>query len=207
MTASTGTRELPAIRHATGRDLDTLIHLLVTVYAGSGHGRHLIADIHTRRLVLRRYLRIIAAHAITHATVDINDDGQAAAIWYRINGTDSIRIPGYPARLAEATGTYLPRFAEYDRVRAQHQPIDPPHYHLAWLAVAPDTRRHGLATQLLEYRHRQLDIHGTPAYTEATTPGAAQLLARHGYHPRPPYPPGRGAPLLYPMWRPPRTQP
>ncbi|GAA0490733.1 hypothetical protein Ade02nite_23570 [Paractinoplanes deccanensis] len=199
MTDSTGTREM-AVRQAAARDLEPVIKLMATAFTYSIHGPWLISDEHARHQVLHRFFRIIVPHAMVHAQVDVIGAGQAAAIWYRLDGTQGPRIPGFKSRLAEATGEHLGRFVELAKTRAAHHPSGR-HDHLAYLAVQPGSRRQGLGSQLLDHHHRLLDRKGRHAFVEATTNADSLLFARHGYDPIDLYVPGSGGPPLYQMWR------
>ncbi|XVU24262.1 GNAT family N-acetyltransferase [Actinoplanes sp. CA-054009] len=204
VSTTTGTRTDAGVRRAGSRDHDPLISLLVASALSTAHGRYLIADEHARPHILRRYARMIVPYALTHGRVDVIGSGEAAAIWYHVDGPSTPRIPGYAARLAEITGgVHLARFVELDRARTTHHPAGPPHDHLVYLAVHPSSRGRGLAGRLLEHRHRDLDARGGHAYAEATGTDS-RLFARYGYEPLPPYLPGLGAPALHPMWRHPR---
>ena len=200
----TDTRQVPAVHRAGTRDWEPVISLMAAAFLRSRLVTHLIGDEHARGQVLRSYFRIIVPHAMTYGRVDVIGNGQAAAIWYRHDDTSLPAIPGYAARLAEATGPHLSRFVDLDAARTRHHPTDRPHQHLTYLAVLPALRAEGLGTRLIEHHHRDLDNTETAAYLEATGPRDSSLFARHGYEPMDPFPAGPGAPHLYPMWRPPQ---
>lgn len=203
---SADTRLRPVVRQATAKDLSALIELMAVGFSRSSLGPHLIADESLRRLVLRRYFRIVVPHAMTYGQVDVLDDGRAAAIWDRVDGPRTATVAGYTVRLAQATGPFFARFAALHASRTEHHPTDWPHHHLTYLAVLPTMRHHGLGTRLLEHHHQRLDNAGLSAFVQAAGSQVSRWFARHGYTPGEPFTSSPGAPPLHPMWRHPRKE-
>ncbi len=139
----------------------------------------LIPDPHRRGPVLANYARIWVEHALFHGEVDILTDQTAAAVW--IHRPRLIPPPAsYHQRRGSACGENATRFEELDNLLEDAQPTEA-HEHLAFLAVVPELRRTGRATDLLDWHHTRLDTTRTAAFVHAPTPAARKLYTRHGY--------------------------
>jgi GNAT superfamily N-acetyltransferase len=107
----------------------------------------------------------------------------------------------YERRLAAACGADVDRFLSLDKIFDIHRPTEN-HYHLAFLAVAPEMRHTGRANALLNHHHQRLDSLEQPAYAEAASIEGRDLLAWHGYRPLQPFTLPDNGGRIYPMWRP-----
>jgi GNAT superfamily N-acetyltransferase len=200
-------RTSPGVVCAAPADLDVLSEVIAKAFHELAPSRWLIADPEARRAIFPGYFRLQVAYAMAVGHVHTTPGRDAVALWLPAGpGADS-PLASYRQRLADATAPWTGRFAVFDRALEAHHPAGVPHQHLAILAVRPGCQRRGLGTALLIARHHDLDRDGTPAYLEASSPRARDLYQRHGYTMRP------GAafrlpegPLLWPMWREPRTR-
>jgi GNAT superfamily N-acetyltransferase len=192
----------PEVVCAGPADLDVLSEVIAAAFHELAPSRWLIADPAARRAIFPGYFRLQVAYAMTVGLVHTTPGRDAVALWLPAG-------PGVPGplascrqRLAAATAPWTGRFAVFDQALEAHHPAGVPHQHLTILAVRPGRQGRGIGTALLTARHRDLDLDGTAAYLEASSPRARDLYLRHGYTARPGsafrLPEG---PLLWPMWR------
>jgi len=172
-------------------------HLEVTAW--------LVPDTNERARIMPRNFEIYVEHALTYGEVDVTDDRTAAAVW--LPRTSPLPpIPRYEQRLTQVCGDLVDRFHELDKLFEQHHP-EPPHHHLAFLAVRKDRQGQGVGSALLAHHHAELDRDGIAAFLEASSTGSRDLYTRHGYQPvGSTYAAPNGA-LFWPMWRDPATVP
>ncbi|WP_084774349.1 GNAT family N-acetyltransferase [Nonomuraea candida] len=187
----------PAVRAATAEDAGRVAELIATAFAGLRATSYLVPERRQRHRVLAANFRIFVEHALEHGEVHLIDSGPAVAVWFPY--VTPLPLPrDYDRRLAEATGEWAGRFRVLDELFEKNHP-EPPHHHLAFLAVHPDRQDQGLGTTLLRHQHARLG--GLPAYLEASDPRNRDLYARHGYRAREPFALPDGT-LFWPMWRP-----
>ena len=199
----TTVRPAPSVLRAGPADLDALSDLIATVFHDLAPSRWLIADPEARRGILPRYFRLLVAYAMVTGLVHTIPSRDAVALWLPAGPGAPSPPTGHRERLAAATAPWTGRFAVFDQLLDEHHPAEPPHQHLAILAVHPERQGRGIGTALLNARHQDLDPDGVPAYLEASSSRARDLYQRHGYTMRPDAPfqlPG-GGPALWPMWR------
>lgn len=205
---------------ADGADADVLSHVIAEAFHPLPPSLWLIPDPAVRRDVYPGYFRIFVELALAGGIVHTTPDRSAVALWLpagegeRVGenrervGEESEQVEGpaepaagYLARLAEATGPWLDRFAAFDDALERGHPAGPAHQHLAMLAVRPDRQGRGTGTALLRAHLAALDQAGTPTYLEASAPRNRALSLRHGYHDHGPPIRLPGGTPLFPMWR------
>jgi GNAT superfamily N-acetyltransferase len=176
--------------------------LIATSFHDLAISRWLVADREERLRAQAGQFGLLVRHAIEYGQVHTTADSSGVAVWFP---SDVPPIPDYDSDLARICGPAVDRFASLDDAMHSHYP-EPPHWHLAFLAVLPRSQSHGIGTALLRHQHRRLDELGIPAYLEAANERNDSLYRRHGYQPYgEPFPVGTGGPPMYPMWRnPPR---
>ncbi|MDR7277699.1 GNAT family N-acetyltransferase [Catenuloplanes atrovinosus] len=195
----------PPVRRVRIDALPAVASVLADALHGGDLASWLVPDPARRAEIYPGYLGMLAEPLLTHGYVNmIGDD--AVACWIHLDRRPPPEPDGYPARLRAVCGPDHPRFADLDAAIALNHPLDRPHTYLAFLAVRPAAQRRGLGSALLGATHAHLDQLGVPAYLEATGDRNRALYRRHGYTDYgAPFPVTRGGPLLYPMWRDPRT--
>lgn len=186
------------IRQATAADAPMVADLIAHAFTPLQASEWLIPPPRDRRRILAAYFRIFIDHAVEYGHIDMTEDALAVAVWFP-RTAELPEPPGYDRRLAEASHPWTDRFRMVDALIEGRHPTHP-HHHLAFLAVHPDHQRAGRGTALLRRYHTHLDATGTPAYLEASSPGARELYLRHGYEQSPPYTLPNGAPF-WPMHR------
>lgn len=194
----------PSIRRARPADLPVVAAALSEAFLQGDLAPWLVNPIEDRERIYPPYFTMLARHALDHGHVEITDDEIAVALWYDSEQAH-IKIPDYTAQLAQITAPYTARFVALDDAMDRHHPQQPHHHYLAFLAVHPVRHGRGYGSRLLQHHHQQLDASGVPAYLEATGARNRALYARHGYVTQLAYALSRTGPLLFPMWRTPRT--
>jgi ribosomal protein S18 acetylase RimI-like enzyme len=197
------------IRPARPEEVPAVGELIAVAFDDLAANRYLVPPPAERVPVMAGFFALLTEVAAEHGRVDVVDGpaGPAAtAVWF--DYTAEMPEPaGYEARLAALAGPYRPRFDALDRLFTEHHP-HPPHWHLAFLAVAPASQGDGLGGALMRRTHDELDRSGVPAYLEATNEDNIRLYRRHGYTEMAPFEINLpdGAPFFR-MWRDPAAGP
>ena len=82
----------------------------------------------------------------------------------------------------------------------RHHPTEP-HWYLSTLGTTPHAQGHGVGSALLEPVLTRCDAEGVPAYLESSKESNLPFYARHGFKVTEEIRAGRGAPVLWAMWR------
>ncbi|GAA5200055.1 GNAT family N-acetyltransferase [Rugosimonospora acidiphila] len=195
-----------SIRRAVEADAGALAGAVAEAFHDLAVCRWLVPDPQERRRVLPDNFRIFVEHGIEHGAVYTTDELDAVAVWFSDAPDGVPEILRYAERVARVCGAHTDRFQLLDEAMHAAHPADPPHEHLAFLAVRTAAQGRGLGSALLELRHEDLDQRGVPAYLEASSPRSRELYLRHGYADsgEPFAPKGGPEPCMWPMWRAPR---
>jgi ribosomal protein S18 acetylase RimI-like enzyme len=144
------------------------------------------------------------------ARIDRPDGGGAAAVWLpfeAVKQPDSLLDDAKAARtMLSATG--FSRIGRLLRVRAamdKNHPMDREHAYLWFLGVTPRLQGMGIGSRLLRAGLNRADEAGLPAYLETGTTRNVALYRRHGFEVFHEAPAGRGAPIMWHMWREPEA--
>jgi ribosomal protein S18 acetylase RimI-like enzyme len=158
---------------------------------------------------LRFFRTIIVDLGKGRVRIDRPSGGGAAAVWMPSKALATIsmidEIRALPT-LLHATG--LSRFGRLTVMRAdmdKHHPMERPHAYLWFLGVTPEAQGHGVGSALLRVANARLDAAGEPAYLETQTERNVALYVRHGYEVISEHRPRSDAPMLWSLWREPRT--
>jgi GNAT superfamily N-acetyltransferase len=108
------------------------------------------------------------------------------------------------ARFFRAYGFRLARVIRMQRAMAERHPSEP-HYYYRWIGVRPRFRRQGLGSALMHPTLDHCDKEGLPAYLEASSELSAALYQRLGFVQQGVLQLPDGGPMVWPMWRPPRS--
>ncbi|MEU8263080.1 N-acetyltransferase [Micromonospora sp. NPDC048999] len=185
------------IRAAGWADKNQVAALIADALNPTPLAAWLVRDPEQRRQVLTDVAAIWVEHAMFFGDIHLTDDDTATAVGF--HRYRPIPPPAqYRIRLADAAGAHADRFDLLDSLLSTRQPTEP-HYHLAFLAVHPDTQHTGCAAAMLTHHRRRLDHIGLPSWTTIPT-CREHLLTRHGYKPRPAITLPNG-PTLHPMRR------
>ncbi|GAB1640387.1 GNAT family N-acetyltransferase [Krasilnikovia sp. MM14-A1259] len=192
-----------AIRPAGEAELAAVGALVALSFDRLEANHYLVPDGADRLRVMGDFFTLYTEHAARHGSVDVvpGADGiVATAVWFD-RTAPMTEPPSYDSRLAALAGPYLDRFEALDELFDAHHP-EPPHWHLAFLAVHPDAQGRGLGGALMARTHEGLDAAGVPAYLEATNGDNVRLYRRNGYTDMAPFeiPLPDGTPFFR-MWR------
>lgn len=161
----------------------------------------------------RFFFWLLTARAIPLGQTWMAASGSAAAVWMPPDAPpaadtliEQIRLMPIFLRLCG-----LPRVLRGQAVAAaveRHRPANP-HFHLAFIAVAPRLQGQGLGSAILGASLARVDAIGAAAYLENSNPRNTRFYKSAGFVARGNFAPV-GAPPLLAMWRPARprlTQP
>jgi GNAT superfamily N-acetyltransferase len=195
------------VRQAVEGDVIDLCAVLARAFADDPVAAHLIPSERRRPSGLRAFFRIqIAKDLLPFGGVFTTDDHAGAALW---------APPGKPApRGLRALLTVLPvapyvagrNFSRTIRALAQIEAIHPkePHWYLATLGTDPLRQGQGVGSALLQPVLRRCDAEGVRAYLESSKERNVPFYRRHGFEVT-----GEvrlaGGPLVWTMWRDPRS--
>ncbi|GAA0388623.1 GNAT family N-acetyltransferase [Microbispora corallina] len=164
----------------------------------------LVPAVEDRLPMQRRFFTLQVTHALEHGTVyGIHESGELSgvAVWFTAPFPE---VPGLEEAIASFAGENAERYGILGELMDKLHPHEPHHY-LAFIALVRGRTGRGLGTLLLEEHHRKLDAEGIPAYLEASSEASRRLYLRHGYVDMPELVRLPGGPVMYPMWREPRS--
>lgn len=163
-----------------------------------------------RDMARRRFFRVILKEAaLPDGVIERPASGGAAAVWIpseNLGAQPMHRELRALPMLLGATG--LGRFNRLLQLRTAmdaHHKMDRPHDYLWFLGVRPDLQGAGIGSRLLASKAARLDQQQRPAFLETATPRNVPLYARHGFETVSEYRPAPDAPLIWAMWREPRS--
>jgi ribosomal protein S18 acetylase RimI-like enzyme len=164
-----------------------------------------------RREVERlRLFNYIIKNLAKPARIDRPEGGGAAAVWMPF---DAIREPSSPmddlklARpMLRATGwSRIGRLLQVRAAMDRHHPMEREHAYLWFLGVTPALQGMGIGSRQLRAGLNRADAAGLPAYLETGTTRNVALYRRHGFEVIHEAPCGKGAPMMWHMWREPEA--
>ena len=168
---------LPGAR--AGSVANTALDILVAAFEDDQAVRTIYPERDDYRRHFPGFAAAFGGRAIAAGTVDCDQEGLAAALWYP-PGLE----PDGEAIIAHLAGSVPPdRFAllaaGFDLQAALHP--HEPHWYLPWIGVRPHARSQGIGGALLRRGLARADEDGLPSYLEATSRRNAALYARHGF--------------------------
>lgn len=152
----------------------------------------------------------ILRHMAGPARIDRPEGGGAAAVWMpseALKEPDSMLDELKMARpMLAATGfSRIGRLLQIRTAMDKHHPMDREHAYLWFLGVTPSLQGMGIGSRLLRAGLNRADEAGLPAYLETGTTRNVALYRRHGFEVIHEAPPGKGAPMMWHMWREPEA--
>ena len=140
------------------------------------------------------------------ARIDRPEGGGAAAVWMpfaAIKEPSSLLDDLKMARpMLSATGfSRIGRLLQIRAAMDRNHPMDREHIYLWFLGVTPPLQGMGIGSRLLRAGLNRADEAGLPAYLETGTTRNVALYRRHGFEVIHEAPPGKGAPVMWHMWR------
>ena len=198
----------PGARLATRVDRESAVAVLARSFAEDPVFTFLMPPSLPRRDArLRRFFALDVARSARRAGTWVSDDGSGAAVWFppgQWQATSREYLLAAP-RWAALLGS---RLLVADRVlkvlEAHHRELAP-HWYCLYLGTEPHRQSQGVGSALLRAVLDRCDQEGTPAYLEASCERNSRLYERHGFTRLEPLPLPDGGPVMFPMWRGPRT--
>lgn len=144
------------------------------------------------------------------ARIDRPEGGGAAAVWMPF---EAIKEPStllgdlkLAGPMLRATGfSRIGRLLQIRAAMDKHHPMDREHAYLWFLGVTPALQGMGIGSRLLRAGLDRVDAAGLPAYLETGTTRNVALYRRHGFEVFHEAPAGKGAPVMWHMWREPQA--
>lgn len=199
-----------AIRTAGEDDRDLVVRLLDEAFQDDPVSDWVFPGAEYRRATHHRLMAAFTDATLADGRVDLVEDGSACALWLSVPAED----PGHGgaaegedefAELRRAVDADNERVELIGRLTAGIHPQGRPHEYLWMIGVAPGRQGEGLGTALIGSALDRCDREGRAAYLEASSERSAVLYRRLGFeHLGEPLRLPDG-PLMYPMWREPRT--
>jgi ribosomal protein S18 acetylase RimI-like enzyme len=158
----------------------------------------------------RRFFRVILKEAaFPDGAIERPASGGAAAVWLKSEnlGPQPLHreLRALPM-LLNAAG--LGRFGRLLKLReamdAKH-PMERPHDYLWFFGVHPAAQGGGIGSRMLKSRTDRMDAAGRCGFLETATPRNLPLYQRHGFEIVADYRPAPDGPLIWAMWREPKT--
>ncbi|MEU2368381.1 GNAT family N-acetyltransferase [Streptomyces pseudogriseolus] len=199
-----------AIRTAGEDDRDLVVRLLDEAFQDDPVSGWVFPGAEYRRATHHRLMAAFTDATLADGRGDLVEDGSACALWLSVPADD----PGHGgaaegedefAELRRAVDADNERVELIGRLTAGIHPQSRAHEYLWMIGVAPGRQGEGLGTALIGSALDRCDREGRAAYLEASSERSAVLYRRLGFeHLGEPLRLPDG-PLMYPMWREPRT--
>ncbi|MEU3365046.1 GNAT family N-acetyltransferase [Streptomyces pseudogriseolus] len=199
-----------AIRTAGEDDRDLVVRLLDEAFQDDPVSGWVFPGAEYRHATHHRLMAAFTDATLADGRVDLVEDGSACALWLSVPAED----PGHGgaaegedefAELRRAVDADNERVELIGRLTAGIHPQSRAHEYLWMIGVAPGRQGEGLGTALIGSALDRCDREGRAAYLEASSERSAVLYRRLGFeHLGEPLRLPDG-PLMYPMWREPRT--
>ncbi|EDY54205.1 MULTISPECIES: GNAT family N-acetyltransferase [Streptomyces] len=196
-----------AIRTAGGSDRERVTRLLDEAFQDDPVSGWIFPGEEYRRTTHPRLMAAFVDIVMADGRVDVTEDGTACALWLPVpaDGGDEHDGEDEFAALREALDPGNERIELIGRLTAEVHPAGRAHEYLWMIGVDPGRQGEGLGTALIGSVLERCDRDGVPAYLEASSARSRGLYERLGFElvERPLQLPD--GPLMWPMWREPRT--
>ncbi|MFC8405351.1 GNAT family N-acetyltransferase [Streptomyces griseoincarnatus] len=199
-----------AIRTAGGDDRELVVRLLDEAFQDDPVSSWVFPGAGYRRVTHHRLMAAFTDATLADGRVDLVEDGSACALWMSVPAGD----PGHGeadggddefAALRHAVDPENERVEMIGRLTAGIHPQGRAHEYLWMIGVAPGRQGEGLGTALIGSVLDRCDREGRAAYLEASSERSVRLYRRLGFELTGEPLRLPGGPLMYPMWREPRT--
>jgi GNAT superfamily N-acetyltransferase len=199
-----------AIRTARGGDRELVVRLLDEAFQDDPVSNWVFPEQEHRRTTHHRLMAAFTDLVLTEGRVDVTEDGSACALWLPVaagpdDAADSDEAG--PAQLRAAVDPDNERVELIARLTQDIHPVGRAHAYLWMIGVRPDRQGEGLGTTLIRPVLDRCDREGLPAYLEASSPRSRALYERLGFELTGTPLALPDGPLMWPMWREPRSGP
>ncbi|MFG2971684.1 GNAT family N-acetyltransferase [Streptomyces sp. NPDC048331] len=196
------------IRQADRSDRDAVARLLDEAFRTDPVSSWVFPDPEHRAAVHGKFLGVFVDVALEEGRIDYAVDGSAAALWLRIPAVDpeaEAVEDEVPARMRAVADPDNERCELVGRLTGAVHPTAEEHEYLLMIAVAPGRQGQGLGGELIAPVLERCDREGVPAYLEASSERSKGLYERLGWELTGEPVRLPDGPLMWPMWRKPRS--
>ncbi|MFI8167033.1 GNAT family N-acetyltransferase [Streptomyces sp. NPDC085931] len=202
-----------AIRTAGVADRELIVRLLDEAFQDDPVSGWVFPGTAERRAKHPGLMAAFTDIVLASGRVDVTEDGSACALWLSMpaedgRGGDGAADAGEdegPAQVRQAVDPDNARIEQIGRLTAAIHPSGRAHEYLWMIGVAPGRQGEGLGTALIGSVLDRCDREGLPAYLEASNARSCKLYERLGFEQAGPVLELPDGPVMWPMWREPRT--
>ena len=198
------------IRKMTTGEIGAVAMSLAQAFEDDPHFRWIVRDDRKRlRRLERGFGTFIERVWLPHDEAYVHEHLIGAALWmppdtWHVGLWTQLRLA--PATI-RALGADSPRLLRALTFIERKHPREPRHWYLPIIGVAPGWQGRGFGAALLRPLLERCDRESTPACLEASTARNRALYERHGFNVIEECRYADDGPVLWPMWREPRSQP
>ncbi|WP_327190538.1 GNAT family N-acetyltransferase [Streptomyces xinghaiensis] len=201
----------PGIRRAGADDRTWVASLLGEAFMEDPVSSWVFPEAEQRRALHPAFFGVFLDAALEEGSVEVTDDGSAAALWLSVPAVAEADVPAAIAEDEKAAALMRAvsdpaneRTEAVGRLTARVHPRHREHRYLMLIGVDPGRQGQGIGSALLGPALRHCDSAGLPAYLEASSARSRSLYEREGFVFT-----GRtvdlpDGPPMWPMWREPR---
>ena len=190
-------------RKAIASDLEMAISCLTVAFDGDPVLNWMLRADSSREGAFQVFFRTLFELALPHGEILVANEGAGFALWYppgksRISLLKQIILL---PRMVQAGG--LRRLGRILKVLAAFEREHPKeeNFYLSAIGTHPEQQRKGIGSRLLRPVLEHCDREGLGAYLENTSEENLVFYRRHGFTVREKIEVGKGAPVIYGMWR------
>ncbi|WP_330180664.1 GNAT family N-acetyltransferase [Nocardia sp. NBC_01503] len=198
------------VRQAQRSDIPTLGRVLGLAFADDPIVTWLLPDAASRARRAATMFTTVARHNyFEHGGIDVavDDSGDlvGVAMWAPPgHSSEHTNLRALSGLIRAFRGRLFAAGRMAEKMAAEH-PHDPPHWYLASIGTLPATRGKGYGKALLSARLDRCDAEGLPAYLESSKPENVPYYERFGFEVTAELDATEGGPLMWKMWREPRS--
>ncbi|CAM5401602.1 GNAT family N-acetyltransferase [Streptomyces pilosus] len=204
-----------AIRTAGDDDRELIVRLLDEAFQDDPVSGWVFPEREYRRTTHHRLMAAFTDVVLADGRVDITEDGSACALWMSVpaeedpgdaGAEDGPEEDGF-AQTREEVDPDNERVELIGRLTADIHPSGRAHEYLWMIGVLPGRQGEGLGTALIGSVLERCDREGRAAYLEASNERSRLLYERLGFEAAGEPLALPEGPLMWPMWREPRSTP
>lgn len=163
-----------------------------------------------RTAARRRFFKVVLREvALPDGAIERPKSGGAAAVWIPSEklGAQPVHreIRALPMLMNAAGVNRFSRLLQLRKAMDARHPMETPHDYLWFLGVRPSLQGLGVGSRLLAAHAERMDATGRAGFLETATPRNLPLYQRHGFEIIADYRPAPGGPLIWAMWRQPKS--
>jgi ribosomal protein S18 acetylase RimI-like enzyme len=194
------------VRKATSQDRAAIVPMLARAFHNDPVWSWLFPRDERRPEILEVFFDIAMRMYLRNDEVDLYGDALGAALWappgkWQVGPIEMLRsVPKILPVMRSRTIRGMQVMTHVEK----HHPHDP-HEYLAVLGTEPEHQGEGIGSALLRSMLERCDRERMPAYLESSSEGSKRLYLRHGFEVTRELPLPPDGPLVWLMWREPRS--